>query len=97
MSLHGDIRVNGHLLGDWSAQRVSNVDDAVLDPDTVSEYRCFVATREDAKEFYVEHRYGDGPVVLAAKVLAGAGYQGAPPRRLDVEPPEFDRIERRTS
>lgn len=77
MSLHGDIRVNGHFLGDWSAQRVSNVDDAVLDPDTVSEYRCRVLTRDIDKEFYVNHRYGDGPVVLATKVLAGAGHHQA--------------------
>ncbi len=77
MSLHGDIRVNGYLLGEWSAQRMSNVDDAVLDPDTVSEYRCRVLTREGDREFFVQHRYGDGSVVLATKVLAAAGHQGA--------------------
>lgn len=80
MSLHGDIQVNGHLLGEWSAQRVSNVDDAVLDPDTVSEYRCRVLTRDIDKEFYVNHRYGDGPVVLATKVLA----VGCAPARGDL-------------
>lgn len=75
MSLHGDIRVNGRLLHQWEAQRVTNVD-ATPSPDDVSTYSCRVRSWVPGQmstavtDFTVEHRYGDGAAVLASKVLA---------------------------
>lgn len=73
MSLHGTIEVNRERIGWWFAQRISGGDQ----PDDVNTYEVSVHTGRlgDAMTNWrgtVEHRYGDGAVVLAAKVLAAS-------------------------
>ncbi len=80
MSLHGDIRVNGRLLMQWEARRVTNV--AVTPgPDDVSTYSCrvrFWASDHLAltSDFTVDHRHGDGAAALAALVLSTHATEG---------------------
>jgi hypothetical protein len=73
--LHGEIRVNGMTIGEWSAQRASHLDETP-GPDTVVTYDCMV--RQDStlegnpailERFQVEHRFGNGALALAADVL----------------------------
>lgn len=71
--LHGDIMINGTVIGSWRAVRQT------FDVNEVNSYDCHVelAERGDDKgfstSFALPHRYTDGPVVLAAKVLGYAG------------------------
>lgn len=71
--LHGDIKVNHHVIGSWRA-----VNETVqTSPDAVNTYRVSVAYTNvrgfhQVAEFRIEHRYGDGALVLASKVLAEA-------------------------
>lgn len=67
MSLHGDIKVNHHVIGTWSAQNAGPTMDAGI-------YRCHVIytdirgyTKE--RRFFIKHNYGDGALVLGAKVM----------------------------
>lgn len=67
MSLHGSIEVNNQRVGYWQAQRVVTGEPNV--------YNCEVnrVTGSPATHhFQIEHRYEDGAIVLAAKVLAYA-------------------------
>lgn len=69
MALHGTIGVNGARIGDWVARRVSRAGGTDADP--VYRYECIV--HFDGRivwEGEIEHRYADGAVVLAAKVLS---------------------------
>lgn len=73
MALHGAIKVNGNILGAWTAVRVTNTEDAVLTPDAVSEYECSVGMLDgDQFDFNLTHRFGDGALVLASSILREA-------------------------
>lgn len=71
--LHGDIKVNDHVIGSWRA-----VNETVHNgPDAVNTYRVTVAYTNirnfhQVAKFYVMHRYGDGALILASKILAEA-------------------------
>jgi len=69
MALHGTIAVNGEVIGEWVAINRGPVDRA---PDHRSwcRYECRVAAERRAWTGWVEHAREDGPVVLAALVLA---------------------------
>lgn len=78
MSLHGDIRVNGKLVGRWSAQRAMND----VGPDGQNLYKCdFILNQPDGPpskgDFIVVHRYQDGALRLAARVLGSAAMEEA--------------------
>lgn len=67
MSLHGDIRINGHIIGAWSAQNAGPRIDSGI-------YRCHVVYTDirgehHERRFFVKHNYGDGALVLGAKVM----------------------------
>lgn len=68
--LHGDIRVNGILIGEWTAVRQNNTQKDFND------YRCEINFRDvqgypcHAEWHMTGHRYGDGAVMLAARVLS---------------------------
>lgn len=72
MALHGNVSVNGRIVGHWSAQRTS------ARRDEVNVYDCEVVTygtetlAAGRETFQLEHRYDDGPMALAAKVLGHA-------------------------
>lgn len=70
MSLHGPIQVNGDVIGRWVARRTT----PHLDPDGTAIYECEVVMAPwlDVTIFNLKHRYDDGAVVLAAKVLTQA-------------------------
>lgn len=77
MALWGNVFVNTKNIGSWEAQRVTNLDEAMLDPDAVSIYEYRILLQDDegrysSTEGIVEHRYGDGAAALAAAVLAEA-------------------------
>lgn len=85
--LHGDLRVNGRIIGVWSAQRLDPLG-PMIDHDD-EEHVYDVGIRFGDPPLYlkralhgrVRHRYGDGPVVLASLALD-------PSRWLDrAEPP----------
>jgi hypothetical protein len=67
MALHGLIQVNDQPIGAWSAVRVAEGADGIY------RYRCEVQVNHGIpRRFYVLHRYSDGAVALAAKVLTAA-------------------------
>lgn len=76
MTLHGDLSVNAQTLGGWTAQRLEPITQP--DPDTVCRYRWSQWRRSDdlagidTVTGEVTHRYGDGPELLGALVLANA-------------------------
>lgn len=69
MALHGDIRINGSLLGVWTARRTQRL----WDVDAVHTYECQVDWVDDSEKagmaFLLDHRYSEGATALAAKVL----------------------------
>jgi hypothetical protein len=77
MSLHGELKVNGRVIAEWSARRVNGG----IQPDDVNLYDWFYTenprswTKSGGKIWAggnLSHRYGDGAHVLAAKVLQAA-------------------------
>lgn len=70
MALHGDISINGQLLGTWEAVRQQELKDV----DQVSDYICKVWWRAPTYNFAftVAHRYSDGAEELTALVLKKA-------------------------
>ncbi len=85
MTLHGDIRVNGHAIASWSAMRV---DDG---PGPLHEYDVEVSERVmvdhnlyasgPSRTTRLTHHYDDGALGLAAKVLAWASITGVRPEQ----------------
>lgn len=78
MALHGDIKINGKIIGAWTARRLQHP------PQEVNEYEIAYAYFEpDGTVHQVEgtltHRFGDGATSLAAEVLAWAA-KSVPPR-----------------
>ena len=80
MALHGEIKINGVIIGGWVARRVEMLDD----PDGEYLYHCHYFEEGPSPagnfddigslEFTVAHRYSDGAAALARKVLtAGEG------------------------
>lgn len=66
MALHGDIRINGNMLGEWQARRTQHL----VHENAVHEYEWRVVTIDGTdKRGLVLHRYSDGAVKLAALVL----------------------------
>lgn len=66
MSLHGSIKVNEHIVGYWTAQRVVTADPNIYDCVVYHDPEDGPAIRG---EFAIQHRFQDGAVALAAKVL----------------------------
>ena len=78
MALHGPIQVNGQVIGNWQARRLTPYPDA----DGTAEYDCAVVMNADdppkVATFRLRHRYEDGALVLAAMVLAHAAVERSP-------------------
>jgi hypothetical protein len=78
MALHGDIKVNDHLIGSWRARNMGGTSDGW------TKYSVTVAHTDNAgyhkvADFVLDHKAGEGALVLASKVLAEAGkYLRAP-------------------
>lgn len=72
MALHGPIQVNGQTIGSWQARRRT----IAIDADGAADYDCAVVMYADdpprVAVFQLRHRYDDGALALAAKVLAQA-------------------------
>jgi hypothetical protein len=72
MALHGDIRINGSLIGVWQARRTQRL----WDVEAVHTYECRVDWVDDTEKtgmaFLLDHRYSEGATALAAKVLQQA-------------------------
>lgn len=74
--LYGDLTVNGHRIGWWSAQRTTTR------PDGNHTYRWQATLNGIELDGYLEHQFADGAAVLAANVLARyAGINPGTPRR----------------
>lgn len=68
--LHGDIKVNQHLIGSWTAVRQQLLESV----EQVSDYKCEVhwyAPRENYG-FEVHHRYSDGADALVVRIMVKA-------------------------
>lgn len=80
--LHGEIKVNEIVIGEWTAEREEPV---ALD---VHMYACTVKYRNLAgyplrADFRVKHRHSNGAVALAAHILSEANYYLKPERMKD--------------
>lgn len=78
MALHGEVKVNGQVIGAWSARRLEPLEN-VYDPDAeMHTYECTytwpqpIFGYEDTVTFSVRHMYGDGAEALAAQVFLQA-------------------------
>ncbi|MCG7592425.1 hypothetical protein [Mycobacterium sp. PSTR-4-N] len=67
MSLYVKLALNGDGIGDIAITRVTDVGS---EPDSVNTYRWLYDRGDDSARGLVTHRFGDGAVVLASKVLA---------------------------
>lgn len=74
MALHGDISVNGQELFTWVARRIDYVTTEIND----YEVDLYEPSGDGIKNTIISHRYDDGALVLAAKVLAWAAIKGDP-------------------
>ncbi len=79
MALHGDIRVNGQRVGYWSCvrQKCKHDDGRGVVCSGAHTYDCTVewhdfAHRWHQRTFTTQHRYAEGSLALASKVLAEA-------------------------
>lgn len=72
MALHGDISVNGHVLFTWAARRA---DYAIAETNDY-EVDLYRPNGEGIDNTVLSHRYDDGAIALAAKVLAWAAERG---------------------
>jgi hypothetical protein len=71
MALIVDVRVNDKHLGVITAVRMDQ--GGGEDPDNINTYQVGKADKEGSRTLgQVDHRYGDGPFVLAAKITAFA-------------------------
>ncbi len=66
MALHGDIRVNGQVIGCWSAQRV------LTRQNGRHTYRWEAYDKGRHTTGDLDHNYDEGAIALAAKVLRAA-------------------------
>lgn len=75
MSLHGEIKVNQRVIGDWNARRKART------PQEVNTYEVRASWLHDGivreAETEMEHTFSDGAWVLAAKVITWAVSVGA--------------------
>ena len=71
MALHGEIKVNGIPIGAWHARRTEDLlfDAQVCTYECGVEYYGVGMSDPARQEFTVRHRYDEGAVALAAKVL----------------------------
>jgi non-ribosomal peptide synthetase component E (peptide arylation enzyme) len=80
MALHGDIRINGTLLGYWDARRLT---DLKRGTDTYT-YEWSMKIWKDDQEFTasgeLDHHYDDGAAALAAAVLSAGNVSLLPVR-----------------
>lgn len=65
--LHGEIKVNHHVIGEWVAQNAGIRMDSGI-------YRCWVVYTDMQgytyeRRFFINHNYGDGALALGAKVM----------------------------
>jgi hypothetical protein len=68
MALHGDICMNKGVLFEWSARRL----DSVITETNDYEVDLWDPNGDGVKHVIISHRYDDGALALAAKVLAWA-------------------------
>ena len=73
MTLHGDISVNHQRIGWWDAQRITT------SPDGLHTYRWRAKGDHGQLTGTLTHRYDEGAVVLASKVLAAYAGRAACP------------------
>lgn len=70
MALATYLTINGTTKEVFIAQRKTNTDTPALDPDTVSEYECWLLVDYDeTPHVLVTHRYGDSGWELVRKGL----------------------------
>lgn len=83
MALHADVGVNGVPIGEIYVQRTAPL---YPRPETICTYRWEVRRGDYVRRgFGIQHRYGDGPFALIARVLMAAAR--AQPADERVPPP----------
>lgn len=87
MALHADVGVNGRSIGDVYIQRTAPLHPR---PETVCTYRWEVRHGNHVRRgFGIQHRYGDGPFALIARVLIAAGKPSTGPEERVPPQPEM--------
>jgi hypothetical protein len=76
VALHGEIKINGQVIGAWQARRL----ETLIDETQVSTYECSVdyvgrGGQMTQERFELRHRYSEGAISLASQVLAHADRQ----------------------
>lgn len=72
MSLHGEIKVNHNIIGEWSAQRAGIAGNDYI-------YRCRINYTTERgytheRTFWVRHNYNAGALALAGMVMIQSQY-----------------------
>jgi len=70
MALHGELKVNGHIIGDWSAVRKERVPTGLRLRDVGPKYRyeCEMSLNLVTRHGDVYHYFNDGAAVLLKKI-----------------------------
>lgn len=82
--LHGEIKVNGSVVAEWSAVRLEHP------PRDLNDYKVEVTYCEPGEilpvsaKGTVQHHYGDGVLVLTGKVMAWAAEYLYPKRPMEL-------------
>lgn len=67
--LHGEVKVNGNVIGEWKAVRQT------MDANQFNNYNCFIRFQDmqgytnEARWELIGHGFGNGAISLAARVL----------------------------
>lgn len=79
MDLHGELKVNGHIIGDWSAVRKEAVvqsEAGLRHNGPKYRYACAMTLNGEIMCGEVSHYFNDGAVVLLKKVCQMHGWAG---------------------
>lgn len=68
--LHGEIKVNHHIIGEWRAVNKGRVEDITIYQCNIK-YEKMTGHKVD-RDFFVMHRYGDGALALTSAVCREA-------------------------
>jgi len=70
MALHGELKVNGYIIGDWSAVRKETVSTGLRLRDVGPKYRyeCEMTLNGLNQHGDVYHYFNDGAVILLQKI-----------------------------
>lgn len=79
MSLHGEIKVNHHVIGTWSAQRAGTTGQGDYVYRVKFEYTDMAGYTTN-RTWFTRHKFSDGAVALTGQVMVEFGYYAMQPQ-----------------